>query len=604
MRLFTRLTIVQDGREIEAGPLAGSPGEAQAAAAPPCVKSDRPAALRLWAPEGNSLASLDFRPFVTVNGVQRSMAPPRNEGAFVELAVQRPGQELFAECLGVALIRIDVSLGAGIAADSSYCAAPVTVAVPAGGEWQEAERMLAYIGRHNPELIAVRPAELGAGTAWRAPQPRGDMIEEVAAQCRAILAAYELNYPYFKASPRFRLTARREVMPLSKIRDFTAASAAYIAQHPEEWEPTSLRTGVSYMGRRFLPARTVVDVPAKDIGIDENRLAVRFLKTVCGFLDRLLADEAAFAGAGAAAAAAAAPAGYVTLAGLTRAAFGAGRRAGELADLRSRLFAALVRYSSILPGPADPVTRLPPATRIFLSVAPYRQVYERMRDWFRAGFEAAELTPALTKALASSRLYEYYCQARLFASLERLGYRLARASCHAWSHPDFAGEAAGGENNTFAWEKDGSEVTVWAQPVICTPAFAPENGLGLYRSAAMSFDGRTGEYYTPDLVMKVASPSGARWIVIDAKFSAVNTILSQQMPALAWKYCFSIACANPGESVAGVLILCGKGRGEVKRIKQGPAAEDGREPFFTLAVLNESARGQASEELLAGIVGS
>lgn len=125
--------------------------------------------------------------------------------------------------------------------------------------------------------------------------------------------------------------------------------------------------------------------------------------------------------------------------------------------------------------------------------------------------------------------------------------------------------------NTFTFEKDGIELTLWYQPVVSGGMYAGENGLGLARTSDWSLmqnsDSpntlRTADkpFYTPDFILRAAlkhdadsaDHSRAVYFVADAKFSRMQTVIASQTMSLVFRYLFSIRPIRPQDQHARAL---------------------------------------------------
>ena len=117
--------------------------------------------------------------------------------------------------------------------------------------------------------------------------------------------------------------------------------------------------------------------------------------------------------------------------------------------------------------------------------------------------------------------------------------------------------------NTFIFENNIQCITLYYQPVIYDSDRRKINGLGLYRNNTVSLNydtdcERKGRYYVPDFVIKTEKDGASKYIICDAKFSALSTIKNYYLSNLTFKYLFSISTSDKNDVIAGLCIIYGQ----------------------------------------------
>ncbi|EHY30181.1 hypothetical protein, partial [Sutterella parvirubra] len=349
---------------------------------------------------------------------------------------------------------------------------------------------------------------------WFAPAAPKTLVRESTARefngvleaAKTILAAYERLLPWFRMSPKTKTRSSQTLGSAEQMRSFTAATAAYIATHPDELMESAVDTGVRIGARAFLPKRTLIDGAMEDRDIPENRAVVGFLMSV----EQKLAEAFQIAsgkvgpvgGAGGAvggvttpdtqppqpgaaqrparrrhftqtehgryvagtalleAFAAHEPQTHFTVVDAIRLGFEV-RRAGRI---RAALAGAFPFHARALP-------RMPFPTPVFERIGPYREVWHLMRAWFKSGL-GGNAKPAVAtevkedfvlEALDTPRLYERLVVTVLLDGIRSAGLTLASVDSIPWpTHPVtsanrwvFTGSAADGAD---------ARVTLWYEP--------------------------------------------------------------------------------------------------------------------------------------------
>lgn len=252
------------------------------------------------------------------------------------------------------------------------------------------------------------------------------------------------------------------------------------------------------------------------------------------------------------------------------------------------------------------------ATPVMLASGPFRAILETMLEWRENAPDPGELVLEerfLLEGMERSRLYEYFVLLKLLRGLADAGLRFVSSRRAEWKGAGALYEPAD-HPSVFVFERPEAQgeavtrVTLWYQPVISGRGTAGEEGVMLRRATryslasldainlAVSRGALPGldpklpakPFYTPDYVICVErgascvrangfsatekaqkEPSEGvrrRWIIVDAKYSKVKTVLLSQTPSLIYKYLFSVRPLTPQDAVEGLWVLCGNALNE------------------------------------------
>lgn len=425
-----------------------------------------------------------------------------------------------------------------------------------------------------------------------------------------ILRVYETGLPYFRANPRMKLRREACIDGAEKLRDFSYATAAYMASHPEHLTPVSPGHGIRVEVRHFLPKKVLVESEEKSTDTYENRVVVGFLKTL---YQQVEVERARLNTAVAEATASLSSLSDGTLVGADGITVDSGssrtlehytatdyalvqnavahlqRMLTTLESRADRIRILYHHYLEAMPVADIPVTGACPPTPVFLSLPAYRMVYEAIRDWERSEWTRVEGLGLLT-FLRQSRLYECWALMGLLEAFGREGFRLVRKFRHIyeapyrdWEQTDFM--------NTFRFvrreENQTVEATLFYEPVVRAasgvydrrgaPLF--ENGVKFVRTTVFSpEEGEEGArlktagpgsplFYTPDFLLRIRvkeEGGGAKgdvrtfWAVADAKFSPAAHVARERAMTAAFKYLFGMRPIDPKDRVLGLWLFCGK----------------------------------------------
>ena len=112
--------------------------------------------------------------------------------------------------------------------------------------------------------------------------------------------------------------------------------------------------------------------------------------------------------------------------------------------------------------------------------------------------------------------------------------------------------------NTFIFKKNDMEVTVFYQPLVSSKKKYFNHLLGLFRNNNINYKGERSEYYTPDYIIKINRGIKNEYIILDAKFSNINTVIEYSFNKIAYKYGFSISTENKNDEINKVWIINGQ----------------------------------------------
>ncbi len=385
------------------------------------------------------------------------------------------------------------------------------------------------------------------------------------------VSVYEAGYPYFKANCRFQIQKSPAVQPLERLQAIAPATIQHAVCHPEELQPAAEHTGIRYGRGNYQPRRALGLTNTVSMETYENQALLGFLKTLLDEIRRLRNH------------------GGVLLEGSRKKEDGGllfspwfllapvRKRLEDtmhpLRQLECRLARLLRLYEQLLPIAAPRLRRAPRLTPVFRSVWEYSRIYECSRRWFLFGLYNFDGRKQFLPFLRAPDLYEVYILSRLFDALEADGWTADAPERREYPLPEIrpiSWPAVPDFGNLFGYQKDGVVLTIYYQPVVYSglDPSAGSNGVGLCRNTSISYrnepdpyserDAAQGNYYLPDFLLKIQKDGRTRYIVADAKFASLMNVRRSQLPALVYKYLFSISPINPEDTLSGLCIFCGQ----------------------------------------------
>lgn len=498
----------------------------------------------------------------------------------------------------------------------TFYSEPLELRIPEGPVARNLDAMAERVRSESALFLAPESAKASRHAS------RAGGVERSLDIWEAFLEQLEPLVDRIRRHPKFRLTERERLDSPSRARSFTAKTARFIAEHPDELVPAAGASGLTIPGagaiaRGLTPRRILVESTGFSLDIPEHRVILAFLvrlekaaESECSAIEALLTKLASTLnplpekernnpasvtqsatsrasssahGLRSTSSAVLAP----VLARMEEAALRARHLVDRIRKLARTCATSLgLSAAEVLRLAASPEGALQP-TRLFLTPGSYRQIFECMTGWHTPEAALAE-ERLLMEGMRRSHLYEQFVLIELISAVRGLGFSLTQTN-----HIDYAGagesyipvdhanvftfERARAEGAQEPLEEEGKEealcLTLWYQPVISGGEHAGEGGIGLMRvtryslsptggvdgASALNSEPSKTPYYTPDFLLCVEKRGRRRWIILDAKYSSPKTVFRYKTPDLIFKYLFSVRAITPQDQVEGLWLLCGNG---------------------------------------------
>lgn len=245
-------------------------------------------------------------------------------------------------------------------------------------------------------------------------------------------------------------------------------------------------------------------------------------------------------------------------------------------------------------------------TALFVNSPGFKQVYYLCSRWTQFIPYEREHESFLLTQISLSEIYENFSLCALIEFLDDARFDLIQKDVYSYGT---LGPPSRSRNyvhfNVFNYRKGKIRLTLYVEPVIYQESW-DRIGLELIRNNSVPFSGNTARenqvYYCPDYVIKIEreGDAGARYFILDAKFSTLETIQMHYLPALTFKYLFSISPKHPTDSLYGLGILYGKCTHESRAVSMYDLAPERQiRPVSLYLPLNVASR-QASLRYLFG----
>lgn len=212
-------------------------------------------------------------------------------------------------------------------------------------------------------------------------------------------------------------------------------------------------------------------------------------------------------------------------------------------------------YKQILSVSELRVVAPPRPTAILLSVPQYRKIFNAIVEWFKLGIYDLAKEEFILSFVRVSDLYESYVLIKLFKYFKGI-----------FQYKDSTVFDKSKKSAAFIFQDNEEVVTLFFQPIIYAGNYNINKEIGLYRNTSISIpedteEGkkeREGRYYNPDYIIKIERNEGTQFIILDAKFSTLETVKIHNLVSLTYKYLFSVSPFERTDKVLGLCIINGQ----------------------------------------------
>lgn len=380
-----------------------------------------------------------------------------------------------------------------------------------------------------------------------------------------IATIYEKSYAYFKVNSRFSIKKVDTIDHFEKLQYITPETLGYIVSHPEQLKVVNSTAGIRIGERVYQPEKTLSLQNVNSYAIYENKVILGFLrkmvdevvelKTRCENLIQQIPNAENYS------------AEYIYssffMFSETRCMLENSIR--QLDKLYDKYTQLLGLYRDAFKISIEPIICEPHPTAVFLSVPQYNKIFVRIHQWFSFGIYDFAKENFMLSFIKVSSLYESYLLAKMIAYFTNRGYiKIESKRCMYPVHKRWKFKNTN-VTNTFVFYDGKNYVTLYYQPVIFDTEQSTVNGIGLYRNNSIPvFTGEDddnrqgGHYYVPDYLIKVKNDDTTKYLIIDAKFSDIQSVRKFYVKDLAFKYLFSISPIDNKDIISGMCIMYGK----------------------------------------------
>lgn len=453
------------------------------------------------------------------------------------------------------------------------------------------ESMLRFIYENQKDLLYASANVMNSGKTF------GEKFNDFGSELKfldELADVYERNVGYFRANSRFKLEQVEIVDSVYKMQYVNEKTIRHIVEHPDLLRVD--KAGIKVGKNSFLPDKTLMPQNKITLDIYENQVIVGFLKKVLfdtKVLKNQISDYINASNSKDATMDEYVPSSNLIFSNVLEVLKEYRRRAEEIYDRFLKISSV---YARMLPVHDADCSVQPKPTQIFLSVPQYNQIYTAIHKWYqKTGYDFSS-EKVMLQLMDIPSIYEIYILVKLIQKILSKGYELIYSK--KVSYPNISSLFYRKEsNNTFVFEKEGKELTLYYEPAIYNSDSA-YNGINLFRNTSVSFikagmaidtpdSFNKGTYYVPDFVIKYKNRESEKYVIMDAKYTPFIKAHNILSPELVYKYIFSITPANDDVQLAGLGIFNGIYRREPMQSLYDSNVKKKVTPFVDFIPLSE-----------------
>ena len=384
---------------------------------------------------------------------------------------------------------------------------------------------------------------------------RNKNIETEISILENILFEYESSFKYFKTDTKYNINSNYTVDDFEKLQEIKNETIQYIVSNPEHLITVNHNTGISYNKLNLQPKKTLINKNKLSYNIYENQVVLGFLKYIYNsILDKIkdieskqnksdtyyIRSE------------------YVSSANEIYKEINKSldKYKAKLGEIKIKVQKFYFMYKQVLKCEEIYINNIPKPSAIFTKIQHYRKIYKVIIEWFQSGNYNLQNEKIILTFSEASQIYEYYVLLKINNYLIKNNYYLKEANKFVYNIRSYSKYINTKFENTFIFEKEKTIITVYYQPVIYSNKVV--NDIGLFRNNNISLDGGKAKYYTPDYVIKISEKDLSQFIILDAKWSTIDSVINYSFKDIIYKYAFSISTINSNDIINKIWVANGK----------------------------------------------
>lgn len=413
--------------------------------------------------------------------------------------------------------------------------------------------MVAYISQNSQKYLFKEESNIKDFADVKRSKTRN--INTEISMLENILFEYENNYKYFKTSAKSKIDNCYIVDDFDKLKEVRNETIQYIISNPQNLITVNHNTGILYNKLNLQPKKTLINKNKLSHNIYENQIVLSFLKYIYNsILTKIKEVEKKNNNSQK----------YSIRPEYTSSSneiykeisIILNKYTAKLYSIKEKVQQFYFMYKQVLRCDEVNLNRVPKPTAIFLETQHYRRIYKVIKDWFESGNYELESEKMILTFSEASQIYEYYVLFKINNFIIKRGYQLTNSKKFFYQLRRSAKYENTKYENTFLFENSTTRITVYYQPVIYLDQAV--NDIGLFRNNDISFDVGKAQYYTPDYVIKMEGLDSSEFIILDAKWATIESVINYSLRNIIYKYAFSISTLNKSDMIRSIWVINGK----------------------------------------------
>ena len=376
-----------------------------------------------------------------------------------------------------------------------------------------------------------------------------------------IVLVYTENLKFFKNYVHYESIESAVVDDFEKLNMIKGDTIQFIVSNPQYLRQTQIMTGIKYNKTNLIPIKTLINKNVISHNVYENKIILGFLKSICLIISdniKILSKKTINNNNNN-------NKEYIS-SGFCLHEFvisNINLYLDRLYELKKQFLELYLLYKKVLNCDEIIINKIPKPTMNFIKVKHYQKIYVVIKEWFESGNYDFTIENMILSFNNASQIYEYYILLNINEFLIQNKFKLTNSLKTVYSTSKNSLYTNTEFENTFIFNKNDVQVTVFYQPVISSKKKYYNHLLGLFKNNNISYyegnsDYHTSYYYTPDYVIKINKNNKNKYIILDAKFSSVNTVLKYSFSKIAYKYSFSISTNDDDDEIVKVWMINGQ----------------------------------------------
>ncbi|WP_294185227.1 hypothetical protein [uncultured Clostridium sp.] len=372
-----------------------------------------------------------------------------------------------------------------------------------------------------------------------------------------IIFEYENNFKYFMTNSKYKICNNYIVDDFNKLKEVKKETIQYMVSNPQYLMPVNYLTHIKYNKLNLQPRKVLVNRTKLDYNIYENQVILGFLKYLYNYLmNKLVNIKSEFNDTHAYSI----RPNYISSYREIHKQLNANlyNYIRKIQMINKKVQQIYFMYRKILKCKEVTITSLPRPTHIFIEIQHYRRIYKVIVDWFKGGNYNLQSERMILTLSEVNKIYEYYILFKINNYILENGFYLIH--CNKFSYRLNINQKYKNTKyeNTFLFVREDYSVVVYYQPVIYLERVSYDNKIGLFRNNNISFGTGKSDYYTPDYVIKISKNNFSKFIILDAKWSDIKSVINYSFKDIIYKYVFSISPINENNEIIKVWAINGK----------------------------------------------